>query len=158
MVLYTKPRAEKRAFEILDQKGFFVYLPCSTILKQWSDRKKKVTEPLFKSYLFIYCPQDMIDIAAREDNIVGIVKFERQPAVVRDEEMAVIRRVEQGEPDVEVEHGSLSVGQKVQITAGGLKGLTGTLTEIRGARKVAIKIESLGVNLLISPGHVEEIK
>lgn len=138
MVLYTKPRAEKRAFETLDQKGFLVYLPCVTTLKQWSDRKKKVTEPLFKSYLFICCTLDKVSIAAREDNIVGMVRFEGQPAVVRDEEIAMIYRIEQGEPEVEVEHGRLTVGRKVQVISGSLQGISGTLTEIRGNHKVAI--------------------
>lgn len=158
MVLYTKPRAEKRAFESLDKKGVFVYLPCITTLKQWSDRKKKVTEPMFKSYLFIYCRPEDLDLALREDNILAVIKLERQPAVVRLEEMTIIYRIEQGEPEVEVLHSTLVVGQKVRVASGGLKGLTGTLTEVRGLRKVAVQIESLGYNLLISPNSIEEIK
>ncbi|MFT6214735.1 MAG: hypothetical protein ACJAS3_001130 [Roseivirga sp.] len=49
---YTKPRNEKKASDRLKSKGFEVYCPTRTVLKQWSDRKKKVTEPVFNSYLF----------------------------------------------------------------------------------------------------------
>ena len=52
-VLYTKPRHEIKALERLTQNGFEVYCPMKTTLKQWSDRKKKVSEPLLPSYLFI---------------------------------------------------------------------------------------------------------
>ena len=52
-VLYTKPRHEIKALERLAQNGFEVYCPMKTTLKQWSDRKKKVSEPLLPSYIFI---------------------------------------------------------------------------------------------------------
>ena len=42
-VLYTKPRHEVKALERLTQNGFEVYCPMKTTLKQWSDRKKKVS-------------------------------------------------------------------------------------------------------------------
>ncbi len=151
MVLYTKPRAEKRAFEALNAKGYGVYLPSMTTLKQWSDRKKKVTEPLFKSYLFIYCSEADIAMAVRESNIVGVVKFEQQPAIVREEEMMIIYRLEQGVPELSIHHGTLAIGQPVTVTDGPLKGISGILTEIQGLRKVAVSIDTLGVRLLISP-------
>ena len=52
-VLYTKPRHEIKALERLAKKGFEVYCPMKTTLKQWSDRKKKVSVPLLPSYIFI---------------------------------------------------------------------------------------------------------
>ena len=52
-VLYTKPRHEIKTLERLAQNGFEVYCPMKTTLKQWSDRKKKVSEPLLPSYIFI---------------------------------------------------------------------------------------------------------
>src|ERR1700743_2014633 len=51
--VYTHARAEKKAFRALVDKGIEVYLPLHRQLKQWSDRKKWVDEPLIKSYLFV---------------------------------------------------------------------------------------------------------
>src|SRR4051812_47027918 len=51
--VYTNPRAEKKAYEALVNKGIEAYLPLQRTLKQWSDRKKWVEEPLIKSYLFV---------------------------------------------------------------------------------------------------------
>ena len=42
-VLYTKPRHEIKALERLAKKGFEVYCPMKTTLKQWSDRKKSIS-------------------------------------------------------------------------------------------------------------------
>jgi transcriptional antiterminator RfaH len=51
--VYTHPRAEKKACQALINKGIETYLPLHKQLKQWSDRKKWVEEPLIKSYLFV---------------------------------------------------------------------------------------------------------
>ncbi|MDR1865922.1 MAG: UpxY family transcription antiterminator [Bacteroidales bacterium] len=158
-VLYTKPRAEKKAFEALNKQGYHVYLPCVTVVKQWSDRKKKVREPLFRSYLFIYCKENHIFLAAQDNTIVGIVRFEGRPAVVRDREIETIRRIEAGHEDIAVVDSTLVTGQEVLIKSGTLKGVFGILTEFRGTRRVAIQIESLGCNLLVevSAGNITKL-
>jgi transcription antitermination factor NusG len=148
-VLYTKPRAEKKAFESLSTKGYCVYLPCVTVVRQWSDRKKKIEEPLFRSYLFVHCKANQINEAATETSIVGVVRFDGNAAIVRDEEMETIRRIEAGKSEVAVTDRKLTTGQKVIIKDGKLKGLSGTLTEFRGSQRVAIVIESLGCGLLV---------
>ncbi|MDR1406216.1 MAG: UpxY family transcription antiterminator [Prevotellaceae bacterium] len=148
-VLYTKPRAEKKALESLSKKGYCVYLPCVTVVRQWSDRKKKIQEPLFRSYLFIHCKENQISEAATDTSIAGVVRFNGGAAVVRDREMDTIRRVEAGKDPVAVVTQTLIAGQKVLIKTGALKGLTGILTQIRGSQRVAIEIESLGCNLLV---------
>jgi transcription antitermination factor NusG len=51
--IYTRSRNEKKVAERLNASGIKVYCPTQTTLKQWSDRKKKVTEPIFKSYVFV---------------------------------------------------------------------------------------------------------
>ena len=56
-VIYTKPRNEKKVAERLQQIGITVYCPMITMIKQWSDRKKKVQIPLLNSYVFV-CLED----------------------------------------------------------------------------------------------------
>ncbi len=53
--LYTKPRNEFKAEQQLTAVDITNYLPTVTLLKQWSDRKKKVTEPAFKRIHFYLC-------------------------------------------------------------------------------------------------------
>lgn len=132
-------------------KGYTAYLPCTTVIRQWSDRKKKILEPLFKSYVFIRCKENQIGSAANDDTIVTVVRFEGRPAIIREKEMEVIRKIEAGieDDDVEVVNQVLISGEKVKIMGGKLKGLSGVLTEFRGAHRVAIRIESLGCNIIV---------
>ena len=52
-VIKTLSRAEKKTAERLTDTHYEVYLPLQTTIKQWSDRKKKVTIQLIPSYVFI---------------------------------------------------------------------------------------------------------
>ena len=51
--IYVKSRHEKVIFSELQKKGIESSLPLMTTIRQWSDRKKKVEVPLFRSYLFV---------------------------------------------------------------------------------------------------------
>ena len=51
-VLCTKPRNELKVTERLTRIGVEVYTPTKIEVRQWSDRKKKVTIPLLPSMVF----------------------------------------------------------------------------------------------------------
>ena len=53
IAVYTKPRHEKTVENELLKKGFEVYLPILKERRKWSDRKKWVEFPLFRSYIFV---------------------------------------------------------------------------------------------------------
>ena len=52
-VVYTKSKQEKKVAEGLKKLGIEAYCPLVTVMKQWSDRKKKVEVPLINSYVFV---------------------------------------------------------------------------------------------------------
>ena len=51
-VFYTRARAEKKCEERLQDRRIEVLVPKKKEVRQWSDRKKEVTVPLFRNYLF----------------------------------------------------------------------------------------------------------
>ncbi|MFW1373630.1 transcription termination/antitermination NusG family protein, partial [Vibrio parahaemolyticus] len=51
--LYTKPRWEKKIDTVLLRKGVESWCPLQKVERQWSDRKKIIEDPLFKSYVFV---------------------------------------------------------------------------------------------------------
>ena len=53
LVIYTKPRQEKKLAERLQQAGYTVYCPTQRMKKRWSDRWKWIEQPLFTSHIFI---------------------------------------------------------------------------------------------------------
>ena len=92
-VLYTKPRHEIKALERLAQKGFEVYCPMKTTLKQWSDRKKKVSEPLLPSYLFIKTTEKKRAIPLTDPSVLNYIFWLGKPAIVRDSEIDALKGI-----------------------------------------------------------------
>jgi transcription antitermination factor NusG len=144
-VFYTDPRAEKKCEERLYDRHIEVFLPTHTVLRQWSDRKKKIVEPLFRNYIFAHVDErDRLRVLQTE-GIVRCVSFNGQPAVVSDEEIEYIRQV--------ISHGGEfavvdyvprpSVGSKVIVTEGPMRGLRGEVREHRGQTHILVSIAAI---------------
>lgn len=143
-VLYTKPRNEKKTAQRLSEKGIEVYCPLQETLRQWSDRKKKVQEPLFKSYLFVR----LNDYKQEQVNVLttaGAVRFlwwQGKPGEVREEEIEAIRQFLN-----EYKGAAISVafekGEEVRIKEGALKEQKGKIIRLKG-NKAFLEIQSLG--------------
>ena len=146
MVIYTKPRNEKKVFERLSSMGFEVYCPCQKILKQWSDRKKLVTEPIFKSYIFIHAPQsekDKIDILQTQ-GVVRFLYWLGNPAQVKQIEIDAIKSFLMKYDSIQVNffnHGSM-----LKVKEGVLKGSKGILVS-QTKNEVVLRINSLSMSL-----------
>jgi transcription antitermination factor NusG len=152
-LLYTKPRAEKKVALELGLKGYELFLPLQRTLKQWSDRKKWVEEPLFKGYIFIntVLEKNFYDIL-NTNGVVKFVNFERQPAVVDVREMELVKRL-LGEVDINfsaIELNSLQLGDEVEIIAGPLIGHRGRLSKIQGPNKVILTLSSIQQGLVVT--------
>ena len=52
-VVYTRPQQELKVASQLSAIGITNYCPTITLVKQYSDRKKKVTKPLLSSYVMV---------------------------------------------------------------------------------------------------------
>ena len=146
-VLYTKSKSEKKVFERLSDLGIDAYCPCQRTLKKWSDRKKWVDEPVFKSYIFVRSP-DSESQKLQILNTPGVVRFLYwlgQPAQVRQVEIDEIRSF-LGEHQ-SVESVSFDVGLKLNVKQGVLKGSEGVVV-YQTKNEVVLRVDKLGMSLV----------
>lgn len=143
--VYTKSRMEKKVADRLDEKGIEVYCPTQTVLRQWSDRKKKVKVAVFPSYVFVKFnnEQERFKILQTQ-GVVNFVRYLGQDAKIRTQEIEAIQSLLGEYEEVNLE--SFSEGDKVQIEHGGMKGQEGKVIKAR-KDKVVVYIESLGLSL-----------
>lgn len=144
---YTKPRNEKKVSERLGDLGYEIFCPVRTVLKQWSDRKKKVKEPLFTSYIFARVDEPIRQEILKDQGIVSSVFWLKKPVVVRDREIQAIDDFLCENPDAESVSRIFNEGERLKITDGPLRGETGELIKIKGT-KLILTIESLGYSLV----------
>ena len=143
---YTKPRNEKKVSERLLGSGFEIYCPVRTVLKQWSDRKKKIKEVLFTSYLFAYVNENERRQILNDQGVVSSVFWLKEPVKIPEVEINAIKNFLDdfsAEPSLTV---SFNVGDIILIKSGPLKGETGVLQRRKG-NKLIISLATLGVSL-----------
>jgi transcription antitermination factor NusG len=157
--LYTKSRAEKKAERELQLKGLEAYLPLEKRLKQWSDRKKWVYEPLIRSYIFVRANHKELYQAYYTPGIVTIVNFEGKPAPIPDKQIQAIKEVLKSGEHFEVTSDEFEIGEMVEIQAGKLKGFQGELVKQLNRYKVLIRIDVIQQNLLINinPSYLKKL-
>lgn len=150
--VYVKSRYEKKTFKLLNDKYIEAYLPLIGRLKQWSDRKKVVEEPLFKSYLFVHTDLKNYYDILNTPGVVKFVCFGGKPVSVPDNQIVAVKSYIgefDGEEDIS-QLQDLHEGQFVEIAHGQMKGLYGKLVEIRGKQRLVVSIEAVGQSLPIS--------
>jgi transcriptional antiterminator RfaH len=148
-VVYTQPKKETLVTKSLEQINIHNYLPMHTVMKQWSDRKKKVLEPLFKSYVFVYISKREFAKVLEVTNVMKFIKFEGEPAVVPDRQIEIVKKILSGKNPFSVQKDTFSPGDKVLIRMGQLSGYTGELVTFKNKSRVAIRLEQLGQTLLV---------
>lgn len=146
-VLYTKPRNEKKVTALLAEKGIEVYCPLREEVRQWSDRKKKVAEPVFKSYVFVQLPdykKDSVEVLLTP----GAVRFlwwNGSPGIVRDYEILAIKDFLDNYKNAEITV-NLKEGENIMVAEGPLKDAKGKILMIKGNRAI-LYLHSLGMNM-----------
>ncbi len=142
-VFYTRARAEKKCEERLERRQVDVLLPKRAVMRQWSDRKKKVIEPLFRNYIFARVDEKDRLCVLRTPGIVRCVSFRGEPARLRSEEIDQLKRTQQAPDRLAVVDLRPPIGEEVTVTEGPLQGLSGEVLEHRGQTYVLVRVEAI---------------
>ena len=146
-VVYTKPQQELKVAEQLTAMGISNYCPTITLVKQYSDRKKKVTKPLLSSYVMVQLEQNQREKVFACTGIVWYLFFLGKPAVVPASEINLMQDHLNGVyNDIKVT--TLSVGDSHTITEGPFSGVSGRVVET-DKTKVKLELASLGMRITL---------
>ena len=142
-VIYTKSNQEIRVAKQLKEMGISCYCPTVTIIKQYSDRKKKKLKPLLPSYVFVFIEEEK-----RNDvfSVFGIVRYMfwlGKPAVVKEREVELMKQYLNGEFQA-VSLTNFTKGQLHKISEGLFAGKIGRVIEIQ-INIIKLELESLGM-------------
>ncbi len=160
-VLYVRSRYEKKVDQLFKEKGITSFLPLVETWRQWSDRKKKVSAPLFRGYVFVRInhKNDHYRVLDTE----GVVKFigiGKAPSVVPERDIQWIKMLV-GAPDALCEVlPELPSGQHVKVIAGPFLGLEGVVRKEGRASKLVVYFDCVmqGIEVLIDPNYLQPIE
>lgn len=123
------------------------YCPLNKVTRKWSDRIKKVEEPLFKSYVFVRVCEDEKTQIRMTNGVVNFVYWLNKPAIVTDKEIETIRRFMNEHETVNAFPLQPQANQLVRIHSGVLMDKEARILRVRGSR-VEVVIESMGYKLV----------
>lgn len=140
--VYLRSRYEQKANAELGKKGIESFLPLIEVTHIWSDRKKKIKEPLFHNYLFVKTDlHDKIDIL-RTDGVVRLVGIGEKPCPIPEEQINWIR-ILINHPAIIRKEISGVVGKRVRVIAGPFIGLEGFILKLKDMIRVVVSIDSI---------------
>jgi len=146
-VVYTRPQQELKVASQLSAMGITNYCPSITLIKQYSDRKKKVTRPLLSSYVMVQLEEKERNKVFACNGIVRYLFFLGKPAVVPGPQINLMQDHLNGiYNDFKVT--TLSVGDSHTITQGPFSGVTGKVVETDNT-KVKLELASLGMQITL---------
>lgn len=148
--VYTLPKNEKKVLGRLTGIGIEAYLPLQKRIKQWSDRKKVIEEPVIRSYIFVRIAEKDYYKVLSTIGVIKYITFEGKAASIPEKQIEVLRQLLEQNFTIEAVEKKLQPGEMVEIRMGSMMGLTGELVEHNGSKKVIIRIDHVSHSLLVT--------
>ncbi len=146
-VIYTKVQQELRTAGQLTAMGITNYCPIVNLIKQYSDRKKKIKKPLLPSYVMIHIEETERNQVFSSPGVVRYLFYLGKPAVIPPCEIELMQNHLKGVYK-EIRTSSLHVGAIYKIPQGPFSGLSGRVLEIDKSR-VKLELDSLGMSITL---------
>ncbi|HLK33947.1 MAG TPA: UpxY family transcription antiterminator [Terriglobales bacterium] len=145
---YTCVNREKRVAEMLEAKDVAHFLPLYDEVHQWKTGPARLQLPLFPGYVFVRLPlRDRLRVLT-VPGVVRLVGSNAGPIPLPDDEVDSIRTALAASVPAEP-HPYLTVGEKVTIISGPLRGLNGFLLRKRNNVRVVISLDLIMRSMVV---------
>jgi transcription antitermination factor NusG len=141
-VTTVRPQHEAAVAKWLEERALEPFSPSYSVVRQWSDRKKTLEQPVFPGYVFCRFAREDRAKVLNTPGVRSIIGFGGQPAVVPDSEMERLSAM--------VASGCLlrpypylDKGDSVRIEQGPLRGVEGIVVETQDGCHLVVSITLL---------------
>ena len=159
IAVYTKSRHEKVVIQDLENKNIEAYCPIFKERRQWSDRKRWVEFPLFRSYVFVKIELKNSLYILQTMGVHHIIKFQGNISTIPNEIIQYIKSMIDGGFTVE-QVAYFIKGDKIKVVDGPLKGMKGIVVKIKNENKLVLKVAAIhqAIAVQIHPGYLKPKK
>jgi transcription antitermination factor NusG len=142
LAIHTRHQHESLAARSLACKGFEVFLPQYASVRQWSDRTRELSAPLFPGYVFLRGELEHQFRILTTPGVLGWVAFAGVPAIIPDAEIEAVRQTLARRVHVEP-YPFLKCGDWVRVKAGPLEGIEGILVRNKKQFRLVLSVQLL---------------
>ena len=142
IAVYTKSRHEQIVVNELSKKDIESFCPMFKERRQWSDRKKWVHFPLFRSYVFARIHLKENIFVLQTIGVNKIVKFQNKISIIPDQVINDIKNIVDGGYKIQQVDYFIK-GDEVSVISGPLKGVNGIIQDLKGDSRLIMKVEAI---------------
>ena len=142
IAIYTKSRHEQIVINELSKKDIESFCPMFKEKRQWSDRKKWVHFPLFRSYVFARIHLKENIFVLQTIGVNKIVKFQNKISIIPDQVINDIKNIVDGGYKIQQVDYFIK-GDEVSVISGPLKGVNGIIQDLKGDNRLIMKVEAI---------------
>jgi len=146
--VYTRHQHEKTVVEHLSANGIETFLPVYQVVRQWKDRKKHLSLPLFPCYVFVRGSFERRVQVVSAPGVFCIVSIAGHPAPIPTTQIDAIQLAVGSSLRVEP-HPFLRCGDWVRIKSGPLIDVEGILIRKKGSYRLILSAELLQKSLAV---------
>jgi transcription antitermination factor NusG len=157
--VYTHAKWEKKVADLLTRKKIENYCPLNRVVRQWSDRKKIVEQPLFTCYVFVRLSDKERIPVLQTEGVLNYVSWMGKPAVIRDPEIELIKNFLSDHINVRLEKMEVDINDTIRVKYGIFIEQEGKVIEVLD-KTVKVLLPSLGYVMVaeLPKTHVEIVK
>ena len=153
-VLTVKKGCEKQVTRDLRALGFDTLMPFRRVIRQWSDRRKRLDEPLFRGYAFVCVSEARRSEVFAAGKNMAFLRHEGRPCLLRDAEVELLRHWSQGiDPPETDSYGQLRPGSLVEIVEGAFLGYRGIIRAVDNDNRLRLELLFTGSLSLATVEH-----
>jgi transcription antitermination factor NusG len=148
--IYTKYKCEKYVANILEKKRIEAYLPLLKKTKRYTRKIKHYEIPLINCYVFVYINKEEYNRVLETEYVMQFVKQRKHLISIPSDEINLLKRVVGEIQEVKAITSEWIEGQRVEVIAGQLSGITGQLIKKKGKHEFLVELENIGYQLVLT--------
>lgn len=145
-ILYTRPETEFRVSSALSKRKIENYCPKNQKEKEYVRKIKMVEEALFPGYVFVNITEGELEGLRKLPNVVSIVYWKREPAIVEEEDMNLLKQFSSVHNRIHVTKTSVKQETEKNITYNTVTRVDGNYVKIQ-QKLMNVHLPSMGFHL-----------
>lgn len=146
-VARVQMNCERKSAQRISSLGYETFVPVQEVVRQWSDRKKKIERVLIPLIVFFKSDQDGAKQVQRLYFVYDLLKApgESRPAIIPDDQIDRFKfMIGNCDDEITITQPTINIGDRVRVIRGSLKGLEGYATSTPdGKSEISIILENL---------------
>src|SRR5665647_3782543 len=146
-IVYTKAKCEKKVSILLTKKKIKNFCPVHCRQINQFSRMKRVYEPLFSCYVFVYMDESEIILVKQLNHVVNLVYWKGEPAIIQNEEIEEIREFVTHHQNIRLERSGVNVNSLASVIDRPSYAVDGNVVMIKN-KFIKVDLPSLGYRLV----------